>query len=172
MEEIIATKRKYASKAPKFAIACGAVIIFLCILVAILYPVVLYRFTFWYDYEAWKLKLAFGGAIVLGIVLIAVGAFMLYRANRVPEVIIKYRDGILYFSDGFSCRIEEVDSVRCSPVCNHYGNCDTLIVVVNGERRTYSMIENVQRANDRLIELMLESRERTSVKLDYKNKGE
>ena len=172
MEEIIATKQKYASKGPKVTIAFGAVILILCVLVYFLYPVVLWRFTFLDYFDEWELKYYFICGIVLGAVLIIVGGFMLFRAHRVPDIIIKYSDGILYFAGGFSCRIEEVDSVRCSSAHTRYQNYDNLTVVVNGSERTYKMIENVQRANDRLIELMMECRERTSVKLDYKGKGE
>ena len=172
MEEIIATKQKYAAKGAKFSIVFGAVILILSVLVYVLFPIVLWRFTFLDYYDEWELKYFFIWGIVMGAVLIIVGAFMLFRAHRVPEIIIKYADGILYFGDGFSCRIEEVDSVRCSSTRTRYRNYDNLTVVVNGNERTYKMIENVQRANDRIIELMMKSRERASVKLDYKSKGE
>lgn len=172
MEEIIATKQKYAAKGAKFSIVFGAVILILCVLAYILYPAVLWRLTFLDYYDEWELKYLFILGIVLGAALVIVGGFMLFRAHRVPEIIIKYADGILYFYDGFSCRIEEVDSVRCSLVHTRYRWEDKLTVVVNGSERTYKMIESVQRASDRIIELMMKSRERTSVKLDYKSKGE
>lgn len=176
MEEIIATRMKYAVKGPKYTIAGGVFIIFLCVLALILYPIVGWRFTFLKDFEAWQLVFFAVGGFVLGGVMIAVSAFMLYRANRTPEAIIKYRDGILYFAGGFSCRIEEVESVRCSSygnivdVVHDYAPQNTLTVVVGGKEMVFKMIEDVKYANDRLIELMLESRERSSVKLDYRKR--
>ncbi|MDE7265705.1 MAG: hypothetical protein K2N52_05475 [Clostridia bacterium] len=74
--------------------------------------------------------------------------------------------------DGFSCKTEEVQTVRCT-LDVHYGN-DTILdavamgtsstgsltVVVDGRERVYRKIENVKDSNDKLIKLMLECREK------------
>ena len=172
MEEVIAKKDRYVSKANKFMLATGLIIIILCVIALILYPIVGWRFTFLNDFEPWELKFFISMGFVMGGAITAVSAFMIRRTSRIPEKIITYQNGILKFSDGFTCRIEEVKSVRCNPDVN-YGSdtvfdiismgastAGTLTVVVGDYERVYKKIENVKDANDRLIQLMLECREK------------
>ncbi len=180
MEEVIAKSAKVVKKSPIIFLVAGIISLVLGIALLI---IPLKNFTFIKEYRAeiFSIKLTL---LVMGVVFIVMAVVFRLRANNTPQNIITLKDGVLYFYDGFSCKIEEVSTVRCMPEVGHgnggvlgglsvgTGCVGSLAVVVGGSERVYRKIENVQQANDRLIELMLKCRERNSVMVDVKNNGE
>ena len=168
MEEVIATSSKEVRIAPIANLVLG---ILMLVAGIVLFALPLDNFTFLEGLDAEiliaKIVLFIGGAIA-----IFFAVFTWTRAKNTPVNVIVFNNGVLKFADGFSCKIEEVQTVRCAPDV-HYGN-DTILdavamgtsstgsltVVVGGSERVYRKIENVKDANDKLIKLMLECREK------------
>ena len=169
MEKIVIAKRAAEVKfAPKVYLVLG---ILMLIAGIVLLCIPLDNFTFLEGYEAaiWIAKFVL---LLGGIAVLVLAYFTWTRAKDMPLEIITYCGGVLTFSDGYSCGIKEVKSVRCSPDV-YYGNdtvldlatmgesaTGSLTVVVDDKERIYRKIENVKQANDKLIELMLECREK------------
>ncbi|MDE6504494.1 MAG: hypothetical protein K2L42_01330 [Clostridia bacterium] len=135
----------------------GIIIIILCVIVLILYPIVGRRVTFLNDFKPRELKLFISMGFLIGGAVTAVAAVTIYRTKRIPEKIITYQNGILKFSDGFSCRIEEVKSVICTSAVDYgsdtafniismgVGNTGSLTVFVGGKKRFITGLKTLKR---------------------------
>lgn len=102
-----------------------------------------------------------------GIVFLIVGAGFLVtgivanrRTRRLPQRIIKEGNNI-DFDNGIICTADKIENVTYHEYKNSRGmhrfSYGRLTVFVNGEKLVYEFIADVEKAHNRLIQLMLEA---------------
>ena len=94
--------------------------------------------------------------------LFGVLIYMVIHVQKIPAVLITYNQGKLYFADGLECTPHELTNVTYKRVASRgiYYSWGTLNVTVNGTEHKYQYMADVVDVHDRLLELMLEAREK------------
>lgn len=106
--------------------------------------------------------------LAVGALLIIIGVFGARRIQKTPEEIITYDGEKLYFADGLECSPREITNVtykqdRSMGRYSHYQySWGSVTVTVNGVEHTFDNTADVVDVHDLLIELMLQSREKTN----------
>ncbi|MDE6442647.1 MAG: hypothetical protein K2L12_07865 [Clostridia bacterium] len=100
------------------------------------------------------------GALVIGLavggLLIGTGVYMLVKFFKIPSNAIVYKDGILYLPGKVTCRPEELEKVFIKVYKSRYGvvsRYGKMEISVHGQVYKYNNIAQIQRAQDRLLEL-------------------
>ena len=105
---------------------------------------------------------------VLALSITAVGICMLVSIKKTPDEIITYDGKKLYFADGLECSPREISNVNYKqstsmlPHSNLQYSWGSLTVTVNAVEHTYANTADVIDVHDRLLELMLQSREKNN----------
>lgn len=105
---------------------------------------------------------------ICGVNLVAISAYIFVKVLSTPKVLIVREGDALVLPDG-KFRIKEMNNVNCTRahskgIIYRWG---ALILTINGYDHTYDYIADVERVQNRILELMLESR---NPEPDY-NKG-
>ena len=82
---------------------------------------------------------------------------------KIPNVLLTYDQGKLYFADGFECAISDVQGVKYQRYYSghlFYWSSGKLIVQACGREFKFQQVAHVEDAHNRLLELMLEAREK------------
>lgn len=103
--------------------------------------------------------------VVVGLLLMAMGAYFLFRFFQIPAQAIVYRDGVLYLPRKVTCRPEELQKVFVKVYRSRYGAVSRygkMELTVGGKVYKYNNIAEIKKAQDRLLELNHEAIERLS----------
>lgn len=99
--------------------------------------------------------------IVIGVICLIISVVVLIGIIRTPADIITRKDEFLCFPDGSSCNLSEIKQVnyrRASARGLQY-KWGKIIIVLNDRTIIYNYVADVVQVHNRLIELMLKSKE-------------
>ena len=142
--EIIARKKEGLEKLYIFAICLSCVLIVIGVLFA---PSSLEYITY----------------LVVGIILLIVSVNIYKKVKNTPTIIVQFDGETLICPDG-NFPIREVSNVQFERAYNakyHYKySWGKLSIITNGIKHTYDFVEDIEQAQTRLMQLILENKEK------------
>ena len=101
---------------------------------------------------------------ILGILFIPVSVVYIVKICKTPEEIIAYEKGVLYFPD-CTCSASEIKNVvyRCARGRYYSYHWGKIIIALEDRALKYDFVADVVDVHNRLIQLMMEAKEKHNV---------
>lgn len=104
-------------------------------------------------------KIAVVFMVIVGIVCIAVSVVIIIKISKTPLIVITREEDTLIYPDG-KCKISELENVYCRKahargISYEWGE---IIISVNGREYKYNYVADVERVQQRIAQLMQESK--------------
>ncbi len=104
-------------------------------------------------------KIAVVFMVIVGIVCIAVSVVIIIKISKTPLIVITREEDTLIYPDG-KCKISELENVYCRRahargISYEWGE---IIISVNGREYKYNYVADVERVQQRIAQLMQESK--------------